>query len=79
MDIADSAKSLRTARQLNKAFMDAEDQDHDSADEPEIAPEGHASFVMYQTVGGGRRDEPVKGQWVTKVTVTSEWVSFDDV
>ena len=79
MDIADSAKSLRTARQLNKAFMNAEDHDHDSTDEPETAPEGHASFVIYQMVGGGRRGEPVKGQWVTKVTVTSEWVSFEDV
>lgn len=78
MDSENTAKSLRTAKQLNRAFIDAKDQDHDSADDPETAPDGSASFTMYQTVGGDCRGSRPMGQWVTKVTVTSEWVAFED-
>lgn len=78
MDSANIAKSLKTAQQLNKAFIDAKDQDHDSADGAETAPEGHATFTMYQMVGGDRRGSRPQGQWVTKVVVTSEWCPFDD-
>lgn len=79
MDSANIAKSLKTAQQLNKAFLDAKDQDHDSADDPETAPEGHATLTLYQMVGGERRSgSPPEGQWVTTVTVTSEWHPFDD-
>lgn len=77
MDSENTAKSLKTAQQLNRAFIDAKDQDHDSSDDPETASDGSVSFTMYQMVGGGR-GAPPQGQWVTKVTVTSEWVSFED-
>jgi hypothetical protein len=78
MDNENIAKSLRTAKQLNQAFINAKDQDHDAVDEPETAPDGSVSFTMYQMVGGERPGAPPQGQWVTKVTVASEWHPFDD-
>lgn len=78
MDSEETRKSLRTAKQLHAAFIDAKDQDHDSAYEPEEAPDGTASFTLYQMVGGDRRGSRPQGQWVTKVTVASEWVPFTE-
>lgn len=78
MDSANIAKSLKTAQQLKAAFIDAKDQDHDSCDDAETTPDGPAVVTLYQMVGGGRRGSRPEGQWVTKVTVTSEWHPFDD-
>lgn len=77
MDSENACKSLKTAQQLNAAFINAKDQDHDSSDNPEQAPDGSATFTMYQMVGFGRGERP-QGQWVTKVAVISQWVPFND-
>lgn len=77
MDSENARKSLKTAQQLNAAFINAKDQDHDSSDAPEMAPDGSAVITLYQMVGGGRRGERTQGQWVTKVTVSSEWHPVD--